>query len=284
MISKLAKDLTQNNAANAAMVGGSGLALAGSTDLGQKAMEEARAAYLRRVNPATTGGRLASILGGHVAGSASDLAMNTFMANTLARYANEEGNLSDDVIRQLADSIGAPKNTKLDRVSGAMGNFATLGTEYPRIQHTGTAMASHELGHVTSPFAKLIGGPRMAMAYDVGRQNLLGMSPLIAMMEASRDYDARHGLKSSRTTKALKALNTFAVMSALPVLAEEAQASIRGYKPVKQVLGNNEARRYAGKASLAYLTYLMPAVMALTAGKQLGRTGGRAASRLLGGK
>lgn len=277
MITKLAKDLAQNNAANAALVGGSGLALAGSSDA-------VRNAYLRTVTPATTGGRLAAVLGGHMAGSAGDLAVNTVMANTLAPYANAEGNLSDDVIRRMANSIGAPKDTRLDRVSGALGNFATIGTEYPRVQHTGSAMAAHELGHVTSPFAKLVGGQRMAVAYGVGRQNLLGMSPLIAMLEASRDYDARHGLTSSRTSKALKALNTLATLSTIPVLAEEAQASIRGYKPVKAVLGNAEARRYAGKAGLAYLTYLAPMLIAMTAGKRLGRTGGRLASRITGMK
>lgn len=277
MITKLAKDLAQNNAVNAALVGGSGLALASTSDA-------VRNAYLRAVNPATAGGRFASVLGGHVAGSAGDLALSTLMANTIVPYANTEGKLSEDVLRQIADRMGAPKETILERVPGSMGNHSTLATKYPRVQHTGTSMAAHELGHVTSPFDKAVGNKPMSAVYNIGRQNLLGMSPLVAMLEASRDYDARHGLKSSRTSKALKALNTLATLSTLPVLAEEAQASIRGYSPVKQVLGNAEARRYAGKAGLAYLTYLAPLLMAVTAGKQLGRKGGRVASRLMGEK
>ena len=283
VITKAALDTVNNDTTSAAMTGVSGLALAGMSDTGRKALKEARDAYLRNMHPATSGGRFASMVGGHMAGTAG-AALMTASLHPFVRYANQAGTLSDGAIDRLARRMGAPERTVITRVGPALGNVSTLGkTDAPFLQHTGTSMAAHELGHITSPLARIVGQDRMAGLYSHGKNALSGMPQLMAMLSASSDYDTRHGLKTSLPTKVLKAMNAYSALASLPVLAEEAQASIRGYKPVHALLGSEEARRYLGKAAAGYLTYLAPLLVSLGISPGLGRAGGRAASRLMRG-
>lgn len=289
MISKTAKDLLNNEAANAALVGGSGLALAGSSDA-------VRNAYLRTVNPASAGGRAMSLLGANTLGALGSSAWQAAYM-PVASKLQAEGKLSENTLRAMADVLNAPADlefvkspnydefVKLKGFGPLAGNFAMWGDAKrdikPMVQHTASSIAAHEIGHVTSPIAKVVGGTPLLVAHNIGMKSTQSLPQLAALLAASQDYDARHGLKSSKATKLLKAMTAASYLSAMPMLAEEAQASIRGYKPVNKVLGSAEARRYAGKAGLAYLSYLAPVLQALALSPHIGKAGGRIASRFM---
>lgn len=168
-------------------------------------------------------------------------------------YVDAQGTITDDQIDALSKAMNMPKDVEI--VRGDKNVVYNYPDGSKQLVHTGSTPIAHEMGHSTSPFGNKYGYDWWK-AYDVGTKARPITPAVYASVAASAASDAAAGKNMSKTTKALGAIAGGVTLAQAPMLIEEAQASLRGFEPVQEVLGDAAVSDYSKKVAIGYTSYL----------------------------